>query len=764
MASQPATATVGRRLTVTGQVQGVGFRPFVYRLALARGLAGWVRNDLGEVTVQVEGPPEAVDGFATALVDEAPPLARPAIATSEACAPESFEGFEIRASRADAEASIHVPADQFACDDCLAEMRDRADRRHGYPFINCTQCGPRYTLIAAMPYDRPNTSMARFPLCAACESEYRDPLDRRFHAEPVACPVCGPAIWLVADGEETRGAPSDVLDAACRLLGKGKIVAARGVGGYHLLCDATSEQAVATLRARKHRPDKPLAVMFPEAGDDRLAAVRRYADPDAAQAALVAGPGRPIVLMRKRDGTPLAANVAPGLDELGVFLPYSPLHALLLDRMQAPLVATSGNISGEPVLTGVDETSARLAGVADAFLHHDRPILRPADDPVYRTVGAAPRPIRLGRGNAPLEMELPVEMPSPVLGVGAHMKNTVALAWGRRLVVSPHIGEMGTPRAEQVFTTLVRDLQSLYSVTAVTAVHDAHPGYTTSRWARGSGLATYPVQHHRAHASAAALDSGLDETAIAVCWDGVGLGDDGRLWGGETFVGRPGAWQRRATLRPFRLVGGERAGREPWRSALGLAWETGAGYAPPAGADEALLRHAFEEGLNTHWTTAAGRLFDAAAALVLGIETCSFEAQGPMALEAAFEETARRIDLPLSGGTDGVAELDWAPLLPVLADASLAPGERSGIFHASLADALARLAAGLAEEAGTRHVLLTGGVFQNRHLARLAVQALEARGLAAHLAGRLPCNDAAISAGQVMEYAAVSRRGDADIG
>jgi hydrogenase maturation protein HypF len=520
-ASSPQQA---RRLVVGGQVQGVGFRPYVYRHAAAHRLQGWVRNRSGRVEIHVQGEPRRLERFVATLLDCAPPLSRPVLASVEAVARCDADRFSIRSSRADAAADVHLPPDLFTCDDCLRELNDPADRRFRYPFINCTQCGPRYSLIEALPYDRVNTSMASFPLCAACAAEYRDPSQRRHHAEPVACETCGPQLTFVAnDAVEIKGnAPA--LQAALAALADGKLLAIKGVGGYHLACDAAADAAVTRLRANKPRPHKPLAVMFPAPAGKPLASVRRYLDPDAVESELLVSAARPVVLVRRRPGDGLSAAIAPGLDEVGAMLPYSPLHHLLLNDYGAPLVMTSANISGEPVLTDNDEVERRLARVADACLHHDRPIVHAVDDSVVRVMAGRPRPLRLGRGIAPLEIELPFEVGAPLLAVGAQMKNTIALAWDRRAVISPHIGECA------------ESLQALYQVKAESIVCDAHSGFTTTRWALGQGMPVHRVYHHHAHASAAWLDGapGTDGDALLVfTWDGVGLGPDATLWGGE---------------------------------------------------------------------------------------------------------------------------------------------------------------------------------------------------------------------------------------
>ncbi len=740
------------RITLTGHVQGVGFRPFVYRLASEHGLAGFVRNRLGEVDVVVRGAQDALDTFHAALIERAPPLSRPSIVSTEEIEDSDFEDFRIASSEAEADAHVFVPPDYFMCDDCRGELADPNDRRYSYPFINCTQCGPRYTLIEKLPYDRPNTSMAGFPLCAACEREYLDPADRRFHAEPVACPDCGPGLSFTAPQGESVTGNAEALRLAIEELRRGRIVAVKGIGGYHLLCDASDERAVARLRLRKQRPDKPLAVMYPMRGADGLDFVRAAVELNDAEAEMIASPMRPIVLARKGGMAAIADNVAPGLADLGVFLPYSPIHQLLLDTFDGPLVATSGNISGEPVLTDDEEAEARLGDIADAFVHHDRPIVRPADDPVFRFIAGRMRPLREGRGSAPVELELPVPQPEPLLAAGGHMKGSLALSWDSRVVVSPHIGEMDSPRSLSVFERVADDLQSLYDVKAERIVCDAHSGYTTSRWAREqTGRIQETVWHHVAHAGALAAEVPAIDRWLVFAWDGVGLGADGTLWGGEALLGHPGNWRRVASWRPFRLPGGERAGREPWRSAAALHWECGSKWSEDS-EDSELAYAAWKKDINCPTTTAIGRLFDAAAAMIVGAQRTSFEAQGPMLIEALCRRPGDAV--PLSLSDDEVLRTDWSPLLPMLGDASLDPTTRAENFHATMAAALVEQALEIRRRYDVNTVGLTGGVFQNRVLANAAVEQLEEQGFDVHMPERLPCNDAALCYGQAVEVAA----------
>lgn len=753
--SKPKSApTCARRWRLGGRVQGVGFRPHVYRLAERFGLRGWVRNLGGQVDIHAEGPIAALDLFAAALLAEAPPLARTEILHCQPADMLDAGEFRILDSNADSGRDVHVAPDYYACDDCLRELADPHDRRHAYPFINCTQCGPRYTLITALPYDRANTTLAGFPMCAACAREYRDPLNRRFHAEPVACPACGPQLQYYSDDAGSIDDTATALATAIAALRAGFIVAVKGVGGYHLMCDAANDRAVRRLRLCKRRPDKPLAVMCPRRGDDGLEAVRAIAVPTDTEATRLLDPERPIVLLtRRRDtdlGVAISAAVAPDLDELGVMLPYSPLHQLLLEGCDRPLVATSANVSGEPVLTDNVEVEQRLTSVADAFLHHDRPIVRPADDPVARVIARRARPLRLGRGNAPLELDLPRAVARPLLAVGGHTKNTVALAWDRRLVVSPHIGDLGSLHSQAVFVQVIADLQALYGVTPELIACDAHPDYASTRWAERQSLTVLPVFHHHAHASALAGEYPQVERWLMFTWDGVGYGPDGTLWGGEALLGNPGQWQRVARMRPFRLSGGDRAGREPWRSAAALCWEQGLDWPGPV-ANLALAHQAWQRGLNCATTTAVGRLFDAAAALTRLAIHASYEGHGPMQLEAVSAGSGQAIDLPLTRGADGLWQTDWAPLVPHLLDRSIDVAQRGADFHASLAQALHTQARAVRAETGINDVGLTGGVFQNRRLTELSVALLEADGFAVHLAQRLPCNDGGLSFGQVIE-------------
>ena len=737
-------------IVVTGRVQGVGFRPFVSRIANEYGLAGWVRNRSGQVEIHVEGNQAALTAFQDALINRAPPLAQSEQPKVNAVECTGLIGFVIEHSEAGETADNHIPPDYFVCADCLAEMQEPAERRYRYPFINCTQCGPRYTLIDALPYDRPFTAMADFPLCAACNSEYSNPLDRRYHAQPLACATCGPYLTFRRPDYPDITDNEAALTACITGLKQGLIIAVKGVGGYHLLCDASNPAPIAQLRQRKLRPDKPLAVMVPWRGDDGMEQASQLANLQDNEKKLLCSPLRPIVLVSKKSGSILANNIAPDLAEVGLMLPYSPLHHLLADGYDAPLVATSANISGEPVLTENQELEARLSKIADAFLHHNRPIRRPADDSVFRRIAGKVRPIRLGRGITPLERTLPFHLQKPILAIGADLKNTIALGFNNRVVISPHIGDLGSLRSAEVFERVIADLQRLYAVKAEMIVCDAHPGYHSKHWARNQQLPILPVFHHHAHASALAGEHGVDESMLVFTWDGTGYGEDGSIWGGETLLGSPGAWQRVGSLKPFHLLTGDKAVREPWRVALSLCLEQNVDW-PDCPRDTQVLSQIWQRRLNCPRSSSAGRLFDAAAALISIAHHSSYEGHAAMQLEALSDANSDPVRLPLAEDPSALLISDWGPLLPLLMDQEISQSERASIFHASLAGLIVDQATFLANKHGIHRIGLTGGVFQNRLLTEYALTLLNKLGFEVYLHADIPSGDGGISFGQLME-------------
>jgi len=750
---QTNSAVAARQVLLSGKVQGVGFRPFIYRIAAEHKLVGWVRNCVGVVEVHVQGLPKNLDNFLTDIFDKKPPLAEPNLELNKNVDIGEYDAFCILQSLDQGEARISVPVDLFLCDDCLAELNNPSDRRYRYPFINCTQCGPRYTLISRLPYDRPNTTMAEFELCPLCRSEYEDPTNRRFHAEPVACPKCGPLLSFHNNKAVTNDNEAS-LKCAVDALHQGKVVAVKGIGGYHLMCDATNTKAVTRLRNNKPRPHKPLAIMFPAPADEPFKYTQSSVALSHHDKDFLLQAARPILLVAKNEKTELSEQIAPGLNEVGIMLPYSPLHHLLLNDFGDPLVATSANISGEPVLIDNQDIEKRLAHVADAFLHHNRPIERPADDPVYRIIAGKPRPIRSGRGSAPMELALPFELEHPVLAVGAQMKNVITLAWKNRAIISPHIGEMDSARSLEVFENSINDLQKLYGVTAEHIICDVHPGYTTTRWAKKQKLPLHFIYHHHAHASSAYYECNTKDKIIAFTWDGVGYGEDNSLWGGETLVGKPGEWRRVASMRSFNLPGGDKAGREPWRSAASLCWELGLAYDNIPQKDP-LLKQAWQQKINAPQTTSVGRLFDAAAALTGVRSMASFEGQGPMEFEALCDNSAEMLDdyieLELEN-SNHLLTTNWQPLVKLMLEPSLSVSTRASIFHASLAQAILLQAKTIRDIHGVNSVSFSGGVFQNRVLTEHAISLLSANGFEVYLPELIPVNDAGISFGQVIEY------------
>jgi hydrogenase maturation protein HypF len=756
-AADPAESDVVLR--VRGIVQGVGFRPFVHRTATRLGLRGWVRNDSLGVLIRAAGPAAAVAELARILAEEPPPAARVQSVESSAPGkdPAPLGGFEIAPSESPlAGIDASIPPDLALCPDCRRELSDPRDRRHRYPFVNCTQCGPRYSIITALPYDRPRTTMRSFTLCPQCRAEYENPSDRRFHAEPNACPVCGPrAVLWRATGTETSG-PAVFAEAAA-LLAAGGILAVKGIGGYHLMADASDDHAVGELRRRKQRDEKPLAVMFPD-----LAAVKAAAEVSQEAEALLTSPAAPIVLLVRKPDSGLAEAIAPGNPWVGALLPYAPLQVLLMQAAGRALVATSGNLAEEPLCTSCADAHHRLASIADAFLDHNRSIAHPVDDSVVRLSASGPVRLRRARGYAPVPLRLPGRVEGSWLCVGAQMKSTVAVAAGDRVVLSPHIGDLEGAATRVVFRQTAAILEGIHGAKFTRVVCDRHPDYASTLYAEETRLPRIAVQHHLAHVLACLLEHGrAPDGVLGVAWDGTGYGEDGTIWGGEFLLLEGGRASRFARLRPFRLPGGEAAVRDGRRSALGLAYATGRddfeaiartlGYCE---AEATLFRHMLDRKLNSPLTSSAGRLFDAAGA-ALSISTRNgFEGQVPLAVEAAAYRSGRTAALPLPlrpvpAGGGARFELDWEPLVDSLLRARLDHrdvGESAAAFHRGLARGIVAVA----REAGVGTVALSGGCFQNILLLDLAVAALTLAGFAVLVPRELPPNDGAIAAGQAV--------------
>lgn len=772
------------RMTVRGAVQGVGFRPFVFRLATRLGLRGWVNNSSQGVCIEVEGPAGAREEFLLRLERERPP--RSFIQSLEAVQLDAvgFDGFVIRASEAGGELTALVLPDIATCRECLGEVRDPSNRRYRYPFTNCTHCGPRFSIIEALPYDRRHTSMRGFQMCAACQAEYDDPSDRRFHAQPNACPSCGPRLALWNGTGQTQARDDGALRAAAAALLEGRIVAVKGLGGFHLMVRAGDEAAVQRLRERKRREAKPLATMAPS-----LEAAAAACELSPLEQRLLESPEAPIVLLRRRSATEgvaaVARSVAPGNPNLGVMLPATPLHHLLLAEIGELVVATSGNLKDEPICIDEAEALDRLGGVADLFLVHDRPIVRHVDDSIVRVVLGREMMLRRARGYAPLPVRVAASLP-PVLAVGAHLKNTVALARGREVVLSQHIGDLETPAALGAFERVIRDLSRLYGMKPAHVAADAHPDYLSTQHARRSGRPMVCVQHHYAHVLACMAENDVAAPLLGVAWDGTGLGLDGTVWGGEFLHVTPSAVQRVGHFRPFRLPGGDVAVKEPRRSALGLLFELWgeaafqrSELAPVRAFKPAELRtvaQMLRQGVNAPLTSSAGRLFDAVASLLGLRQNAHFEGQPAMDLEFAVEpgDSEERYAVSIAtakpeSGRDGKANLpcpvhpdclafapssqvhvvDWAPLIEgLLKDlaATRPVWELAAKFHNTLAGGVVELA----QRVGEPRVVLTGGCFQNRRLLEGVVYHLRQAGFSPYWHQRVPPNDGGIALGQAV--------------
>jgi hydrogenase maturation protein HypF len=749
----------GRRIAVSGTVQGVGFRPFVYRVAREVGVAGRVRNDAAGVTIDAFGSPAALETFVARLRSERPAAAVVAALTVEHIPPEAVTGFEIVASAAAAERRTSIPPDLATCDACLAEIRDPADRRHGYPFTNCTSCGPRFTIALGAPYDRPATTMAGFRMCPACAAEYADPADRRFHAQPNACPACGPRVAL----RDRSGAPVSARDPIAALglaLAGGAVAAVKGIGGYHLACDATSPAAVRLLRARKRREEKPLAVMVAD-----LDAARAVAELSEAEAALLSGAERPIVLCRRREDAGLSPEIAPGSPLVGLLLPYTPLHHLLLAAAGRPLVMTSGNVSDEPIAFEDDDALRRLGPIADLFLVHDRPIASRCDDSVARVVAGKPVLLRRARGFVPRPVRVARRFRRPVLGAGGQLKNACCLARGDEAVLGPHVGDLDGLETYGAFEAAVARLEAFLALRPEVIACDLHPQYLSTSWARqraaALGVPLVEVQHHHAHAAAAMAEHGLDGPVLALTWDGTGLGTDGTSWGSELLLAERGRFQRLATFRPVRLAGGDRAVREPWRIALAVLLDAfDPGEAPldalplfrAVGEKERdVVARMLEAGVNSPLAHGCGRAFDAAGALALGRPVARFEGQVALALDAAAHGTGLPYPFDVEAATE-VEQLDlrpaWRALAGDVADGAR-PGPVSARFHATLVAAGAALVRRAARRTGVLPVVLTGGCFQNARLAEGLLRELSGE-FPVYLPGEIPPGDGGLALGQAV--------------
>ena len=742
---------------MTGHVQGLGVRPAIFQLARRRNLGGSVRNTSRGVEIEIEGDETQVFDFLRVLPDSLPQDARVESLTTESVSPSGSSAFRIVRESAEGPLATRVPADRAVCPECLDEVNDSQDRRFAYPFTSCTACGPRYSIIRAMPYERTDTTMSEFPLCETCLCENRNRADRRFHAQTNACPECGPRVWctdrsrrIVADGNEA-------IRAAAAALRRSEIVALRGLGGYQLLADATNDEAVHELRRRKGRFGKPLAVIV-----DSLATARSLAVLNEVECQSLTAPTNPIVLARAKPGTCLSASVHPRLDTLGLMLPTTPLHALLLKEASLPLICTSGNREGDPLECETGAAGRNLAELCDLWLHHDRPIARSIDDSVVRIIAGHPVTIRLARGLAPLTLDL--QNTPPTIALGGFLKSACAFSNGVQAVLGPHVGALQTLSTRERFLEQMQDCEQLYGFGPERFVHDLHPEYFTTRWAGEQPVSGVAVQHHHAHVVSGMIESGwLDRRVLGVAWDGTGYGTDATIWGGEFLTSTAHSFERFAHLRPFRLPGGEAAIRQPWRTACSILSET-------VGNEAVLVLDALSISRRQRWqvvdllrreqfaplTTSAGRLFDAAAVVVLGIEQAEYEGQPAMCLEAVADRRAEGC-YPFSVHAGEPLQLDWRPLFfSLLADreSGVDAGTMAMRFHRSLAVGIIAVC----RRCPDLPVVLTGGVFQNRLLTELVVEQFPQACRELALPGNIPPNDGGLATGQLAVAAALQEK------
>ncbi|HPO13676.1 MAG TPA: carbamoyltransferase HypF [Candidatus Hydrogenedentes bacterium] len=738
---------------VQGAVQGVGFRPFIYRIARKHQLTGHVMNVPDGVILEAEGQKTSLDAFLLDLEQEKPPLSLIDQIEVQWINPVDSTLFEIRHSEGAGDPAALIMADVATCADCLQDIHNPKDRRYRYPFTNCTNCGPRFTILHRLPYDRMNTTMRGFAMCPECQREYNDPGDRRFHAQPTACPACGPqlALWD-AEGRE-QAMRDEALLGAAQSIREGRIVAVKGLGGFHLVVDARNEEAIRRLRTHKHREEKPFALMYPT-----LEQVRMDVEISELEQRLLQSPECPIVLMHRKAGG-ISDAVAPECPRLGVMLPYTPLHHLLLEALGFPIVATSGNLSEEPICTNERDALDRLHGIAEIFLVHNRPIARHVDDSIVQVAAGREMVLRRSRGYAPLPVKLP-PTPEPLAAFGAHLKNTVAIAKNSNAFLSQHIGDLETPRAFDAFLEAAQALETLYDARPIRAVCDLHPDYLASKHARGLGVPVTEVQHHYAHVLACMAEHGLTGPVLGVAWDGTGFGPDGTIWGGEFLRATPVEYERVAWLRTFHLPGGDAAVKEPRRSALGILYAIDGDAAfdrkdlPPLTAfsetERKTIKRMLARNLNSPETSSAGRLFDAVAALVGLHPRTRFEGQAAMALEyAAHRSTVSTpiANMKLTPSKKGITA-DWEPMIRAIITAKQSGTPIDNIaagFHAALAHGIVDVA----KHIGLKDIVLSGGCFQNTLLTEWTIQQLRENGFTPHWHHRIPPNDGGIALGQV---------------
>jgi len=755
-------SVVRAEVKISGAVQGVGFRPLVYRLAVECGLAGWVFNSSQGVVIEVEGHYNQIDSFLQRLINEPPPRARVQDVQYRFLNPAGYRLFEVRPSDDFGGKSTWILPDIAVCPDCLREMFEPDNRRYRYPFINCTNCGPRYSIIEALPYDRAHTTMKAFAMCPSCRAEYENPHDRRFHAQPNACPDCGPHLEMWDARGKILATHDQALPEAVDAIRCGRILALKGLGGFQLLVDARDAGAVDRLRRRKARESKPFALMYPS-----LSMVERQCAVSPAERQLLDSPASPIVLLRRLNksgsGEEIASSsAAPGNPNLGVMLPYTPLHHLLLKELGFPVVATSGNLSDEPLCFDEREALDRLGGIADVFLVHNRPIARPVDDSVVRVLLNREQVLRNARGYAPTPVSISSPVP-PCLAVGAHLKNSVALSNGSQVYLSQHIGDLSTRAAYASFVSAIRDLSALYELSPGYAITDRHPDYLSTQYAASAGCSTQKVQHHLAHILSCMGEHQVEGPVLGVSWDGTGLGDDGTIWGGEFLLVDSLSYTRMAHLRYFPLPGGEAAIHEPRRAALGLLFEifgdevfTMDGIPSLAGfsTDErGIIKQALRRGVNTPVTSSAGRLFDAVSSLLGVCQVTGYEGQAAMMLEYAADgvRTDTTFEYEMIGRDDTLV-IDWSPMIRTILS-EMRMGNNVGLIATAFHNTLVEMIVDISVRAGQKQVVLSGGCFQNRYLTERTVRRLRTAGFEPYWHQRVPPNDGGIALGQIVAAA-----------
>ncbi|WP_457644283.1 carbamoyltransferase HypF [Persephonella sp.] len=741
------------RIHLTGAVQGVGFRPFVYNIALKHNLTGYVINDTHGVVIEVEGEEDGINRFLISLNSEKPPLAHIFSQELEELPLYGFKEFTIRKSESSGKKEVFILPDISVCDQCLSEMNDESDRRYRYPFINCTNCGPRFSIIERLPYDRPNTTMKKFKMCPDCEKEYKDPANRRFHAQPNACPVCGPYLSLYTSDKEFVAEKEEALKKVVELLADGKILAVKGIGGFHLVCDATDDKAINLLRERKRRGEKPFAVMFRD-----IDQIKAYASITAFEEAVILSPERPIVVVKSREKTDLSSGVAPYLDRIGVFLPYSPLHYLLLEDYGKPLVMTSANLSDEPIVKDNDEAFEKLSIFTDYILVHNRDIRNRVDDSVVRIIDKKISFIRRSRGYAPLPIKLPFELEKKVLAVGGHQKNTIAIGFDNKAFLSQHIGDLETLDACKNFEEVIEKFFDLYSFEPEVIVSDMHPGYYSTKWAKNfaekRNIPLIQVQHHHAHALSLMAEGGIEDGLfLSVSWDGTGYGTDGNIWGSEFLLCDYRGFKRLFHFDYFKLLGGERAVKEPKRVALSILFDMYGKDLDKVSDIETLkvfsskeielMFNVWKKGVNCPLSSSAGRLFDAAASIIGIRQTLSYEGQSGMIMENFYRWDVEDF-YPVEIKND---VLDWRPLFDALVN------DRSDVEMkvTRFINALAHLIYRVLAEYSDVPAGLTGGVFQNRFLTEKVLRLAEKERLKILTHRKVPPNDGGISLGQLLK-------------